>query len=152
MFNQRNSTFSPEIDISLVNQHDLFGQTLKQCGDSATGMPMTCGSVGVGEDDSAAICREGVEINTPLIIKRQAAPRNAIHLTIDRIEAVSDLGHLERPLMTEERLERQCQYLIGTIADEHLFHCDTMFAGQRLAQSQRLGVGVETQMTGGKVT
>ena len=70
---------------------------------------------------------------------------DAEHIAVDRVEGVGDVREQDGAALLKERLKGKGQYLVRTVAHEHLALLDAVGLGQRGHQLAGVRVGVELE-------
>jgi hypothetical protein len=124
MIDQRNRRLAAEVDVGLIDDDTDSVMRQQQTLDCREWQQATRRCIGVRENDAAVCCRIIFAANFEISVERHGHMGDVIQATVDRVEAVSDVGEENRQLVFEQRHEGVRQHFVGTVADEDLLRCD----------------------------
>jgi imidazoleglycerol-phosphate dehydratase len=141
--------FSAEVDIGLIDDDRRLRMQSEQAFDRDQRHQLASRGVGVGDDDAAIRARIVVDVDSKVVTERNRDVLDSVQLAIDRVEAVTDVGHQDRHFVLEQRHENMRQHFVGAVAEKDLRRLHTehseVFGNGRL-EAIAVRVGVEAQV------
>ena len=92
------------------------------------------GGIGIGKHDALIVPCKHSGIQRKILPQRYGIVRNSKQISVDRIEAVTDLWKGNPVLRGKKRQEGQGQHLIRPIAHKHLLRAESVKFSNRVAQ------------------